>query len=135
MKYLLDTNICIYIIKTSPPSVIEKFHSLKVGDIGVSSITLAELEYGVSKSAYKAKNQEALNQFIIPLEVLSFDCLAAKSYGEIRSALEQRGKTIGSMDMMIAAHALSQDIILVTNDEKEFSRIHGLKVENWVSYA
>lgn len=132
MKFLIDTNICIYIIKNSPHSVIEKFHSLKIGDIGISSITLAELEYGVSKSAHQAKNQDALYQFIMPLEILPFDSLAAKFYGQVRADLEQRGKPIGSMDMMIAAHALSLNVTLVTNNEKEFTHVKNLHVENWV---
>ena len=133
MKYLLDTNICIYIIKNSPSSVIEKFHSLTIGDLGVSSITLAELEYGVSKSVHKMKNQAALYQFISPLEILDFDTLAAQAYGQIRVDLEQQGKLIGSMDMLIAAHALSLKITLVTNNVKEFNRIPNLLVENWVA--
>lgn len=133
MKYLLDTNICIYIIKNSPASVIKKFQSLSIGDIGISSITLAELEYGVAKSIHKAKNQEALNNFILPLEILHFDELAAQAYGEIRNELEKKGKIIGSMDLMIAAHALALNVTLITNNEKEFNRIKHLQTENWVS--
>ncbi len=133
MKYLLDTNICIYIIKNSPSSVIKKFQSLLIGDVGISSITLAELEYGVAKSAHKTKNQEALNSFILPLEILDFDADAASAYGRIRADLESTGKPIGSMDMMIAAHALSLNVILVTNNQSEFVRISNLQLENWVS--
>ncbi|MFI4937639.1 MAG: type II toxin-antitoxin system VapC family toxin [Candidatus Berkiellales bacterium] len=133
MKYLLDTNICIYIIKKSPASVIKKFHSLAIGDIGISTVTLAELEYGVAKSAYKHKNQEALINFVIPLEILDFDANAASTYGKIRAELERTGKPIGSMDMMIAAHALAMNVVLVTNNEKEFVRIKGIQLENWVS--
>lgn len=133
MKYLLDTNICIYIIKHSPPSVIKKFHSLIIGDIGISSITLAELEYGVAKSAHKAKNEEALSNFIMPLEIMEFDSTAASVYGKIRADLENNGNIIGSMDMLIAAHALSINVVLVTNNEKEFSRIKNLQIENWVT--
>lgn len=132
MKYLLDTNICIYIIKNSPRSVIDKFHALRIGDLGISSITLAELEYGVSKSTHKAKNQEALYKFITPLEILHFDSLAAQFYGHVRADLERQGKPIGSMDMMIAAHALSLNTILITNNVKEFTRVKSLHVENWV---
>lgn len=133
MKYLLDTNICIYLIKNSPSSVINKFRSLKIGDIGISTITLAELEYGVAKSSHQAKNQEALTQFILPLEILPFGSLAAEYYGELRTDLERLGKPIGSMDMMIAAHALAASAILVTNNEKEFARVKSLQIENWVS--
>lgn len=133
MKFLLDTNICIYIIKHSPPSVIKKFQSLIIGDIGISSITLAELEYGVAKSDHKAKNEEALSNFIMPLEVLEFDPMAASVYGKIRAELEKNGNKIGSMDMLIAAHALSMNVILVTNNEKEFVRIKNLQIENWVT--
>ncbi len=133
MKYLLDTNICIYIIKHSPPSVIKKFHTLIIGDIGISTITLSELEYGVAKSSHKSKNEEALSKFIMPLEILEFDSAAASVYGKLRAELEINGKPIGSMDMLIAAHALSLNVILVTNNEKEFTRIKNLQVENWVT--
>ncbi|MGD9591488.1 MAG: type II toxin-antitoxin system VapC family toxin [Candidatus Berkiella sp.] len=133
MKYLLDTNICIYIIKLSPPLVIKKFHSLIIGDIGISTITLSELEYGVAKSSHKTKNEEALSQFIMPLEILEFDMAAASLYGKLRADLENNGKPIGAMDMLIAAHALSMNVTLVTNNEKEFMRIKNLKIENWVT--
>lgn len=133
MIYMLDTNICIYIIKNSPRSVIEKFHSLQMGDIGISSITLAELEYGVAKSAHTVKNQEALTKFIFPLDICDFDSKAAEIYGNIRVNLEKKGKSIGSMDMLIAAHAISLDVRLITNNEKEFNRIKHLQLENWVN--
>src|SRR5437762_12954363 len=133
MKYLLDTNICIYIIKNHPESVIKKFQTLQIGEVGISSITLAELEYGVAKSAHHVKNQNALHNFILPLEIPTFDALAAKVYGQIRASLESQGKLIGPMDMMIAAHAISLDVILVTNNEKEFNRVRNINVENWIT--
>jgi tRNA(fMet)-specific endonuclease VapC len=131
MEYLLDTNICIYIIKKRPISVFEKFKSLSIGSIGISSITLAELQYGIMKSSYPEKNQEALDKFITPLEIIDFDYNATIEYGKIRADLERKGTSIGPLDTLIAAHAKSLDLILVTNNEKEFERILGLKVENW----
>ena len=132
MKFLLDTNICIYLIKRKPPQVLKKFQTFKVNDLGLSAITLAELEFGVQLSRYPEKNQEALNEFVTPLEIIPFDDLAAISYGEIRAYLQKRGINIGAMDMLIAAQAKSLSIPLVTNNLKEFKRIPGLRLENWV---
>jgi tRNA(fMet)-specific endonuclease VapC len=132
IKLLLDTNICIYIIKKKPPQVLKKFKTFKINDLGMSSITLAELEFGVHLSTYPEKNQEALNEFLSPLEILPFDDRAAISYGNIRAYLQQRGMKIGAMDMLIAAQAKSLSIPLVTNNLKEFKRIPGLLLENWV---
>jgi tRNA(fMet)-specific endonuclease VapC len=131
MQYLLDTNICIYLIKQKPPKVLERFSNLALSDIGISSITVAELEYGVYKSQQQEKNRSALMQFLIPLEVIEFDQAAATVYGEIRSDLESRGLVIGAMDMLIAAHALSLSVTLVSNNVREFSRIDNLSLENW----
>jgi len=131
MKYLLDTNICIYIIKRKPAIVLEKFRELPLGSVTISTITLAELEYGIRKSANPDKNLEALNQFLIPLAILAFDYDATIAYGKIRADLEKKGTPIGPLDTLIAAHALSLNITLVTNNEKEFNRVAGLKVENW----
>ena len=133
MKVLLDTNICIYIIKRQSPAVLERFTGFAIGDIGISVITLAELEYGVSKSRDVKRNRLALEQFITPLEVAHFDQEAAVIYGTIRALLEQKGQPIGSMDLLIAAHARSLDVLLVTNNESEFKRVPGLRIENWVS--
>lgn len=133
MKFLLDTNICIYIIKQKPLEVLHKFNTYQVGDIGISSITVAELEFGVQKSQYPAKNQQALAQFLLPLEIVNFDHAAATIYGDIRARLEKQGTPIGSLDTLIAAHALSLQVILITNNIKEFSRVPNLKSENWVS--
>jgi tRNA(fMet)-specific endonuclease VapC len=131
MQYLLDTNICIYIIKKRPINVFEKFRSLSVGAIGISTITLAELQYGIMKSSNPEKNQEALDKFLTPLEILDFDYYATIEYGKIRADLEKHGTPIGPLDTMIASHARSLDVTLVTNNEREFQRIIGLKIENW----
>lgn len=132
MKYMLDTNICIYIIKQKPRGVIERFLKSEISQIGISSITLSELLYGVSKSSKPEQNRLALAQFLAPLEILSYDDQAAQNYGDIRASLEKQGKPIGSLDMLIAAHAISIAGTLVTNNEKEFARIPDLKIENWV---
>jgi tRNA(fMet)-specific endonuclease VapC len=132
MKYILDTNICIYIIKKKPSSVFQKFRSLKPGSVGISSITLAELEFGIEKSIKPKQNRLALHQFLIPIDIVEFDSEAATEYGSVRAKLEKSGTQIGALDTLIAAHAKSLDCILVTNNEREFIRVNGLKVENWV---
>ncbi len=133
MKLMLDTNICIYIIKQQPVSVLKRFLEYQVGDIGISSITLSELRYGVAKSTHQEKNTKALDEFITPLEVVSFDEEAAHVYGDIRAALEKAGTLIGSMDMLIAAHAVSLGIPLVTNNTREFVRIPTLTIIDWIA--
>lgn len=135
MKVMLDTNICIYLIKQRPQSLLARFRSFPVGHIGISVITLAELQYGISKSSQPKKNREALEQFLSPLEVAAFDRQATVAYGTIRTALERKGRLIGAMDLLIAAHALSLGVRLVTNNEREFRQVPGLRVENWVSRA
>ena len=132
MKVMLDTNICIYIIKQKPESVLERLSGFSVGDLGISVVTLAELEYGATKSSQSARNHEALEQFISPLQVALFDRQATIAYGRIRTFLEKKGRLIGSMDLLIAAHAVSLDVRLATNNIKEFRRVPGLSVENWV---
>ncbi len=131
MRYLIDTNICIYIMNMRPIALIKKFRQIAIGDVGILSITISELQYGISKSKHREKNQQRLHEFLAPLEILAFDEYAAKYYGDIRFQLEQKGKSIGPLDLLIAAHALSKRLILVTNNDKEFERIEGLKVENW----
>lgn len=131
MQYMLDTSICIYIIKRRPRAVIERFLQTEIAQIGISSITLSELVYGVSKSSKPEQNQIALTQFIAPLEVLPYDDQAAQHYGGLRACLEKQGKPIGSLDMLIAAHARSTTCTLVTNNQKEFIRVPDLKIENW----
>lgn len=133
MKLLLDTNICIYIIKQKPAAVLQRFLEYQIGDIGISSITLSELRYGVAKSAHREKNSKALNEFIIPLEIVSYDEMAAQAYGVIRASLEKAGTPIGSMDMLIAAQAISLGIPLVTNNTREFSRIPSLDLNDWTA--
>ncbi len=130
MSYLLDTNICIYIINARPPHVLERFRQVSIGDIGISSITAAELAFGVIKSGSE-RNRRALDMFFAPLEVHPFDATAVWHYGEIRSDLEQRGEPIGPLDTMIAAHAKALNAVLVTNNSREFSRVQGLNIENW----
>ena len=131
MKYLLDTNICIYLINERPKKVLAHFKRHSLGDIGISSITASELAFGVAKSA-SSKNSAALEAFLLALNVVDYDAGAAMIYGDIRATLEKQGKTIGPLDMLIAASALSRQLILVTNNEKEFRRISKLKVENWL---
>lgn len=132
MRFLLDTNTCIYIIKRKPLKVFERFQTLDIFDVGISSITVAELEYGVYKSQRQQQNQAALSQFLIPVEIILFDETATQTYGRIRAELERQGIVIGSMDMLIASQAISLGLILVTNNVREFSRIPGLVLENWV---
>lgn len=132
-KIMLDTNICIYLIKNKPIEVKEKFNTYEVGEICISSITVSELYYGVYKSQMIEKNLQALALFLAPLNIMDYNEKASIEYGKIRAGLEQKGKVIGSLDMLIAAHALSLGIILVSNNTKEFERIEGLKLENWVS--
>jgi len=131
MKCLLNTNMCIYLIKEKPPQVLERFNDYSVGEIGVSSITVAELQYGVEKSQRPAQNRRALGQFLIPLVIADFDEGAAEACGRVRAALEAQGKPIGALDTLIAAHALSLEATLVTNNTKEFSRVPDLGLVNW----
>lgn len=131
MKYMLDTNICIYIIKHKPNKVFERFESYRPGDICISSITSAELEDGVSKSLYKERNKFALIEFLTLIEVLPYTEKAASIYGEIRSTLEKKGQIIGGFDMLISSHALSENLTLVTNNISKFKRVNQLRTENW----
>lgn len=132
MKYMLDTNICIYIIKKKPAKVLRALQKVAVGQVCISAITLAELEYGVAKSQHKEKNQIALAKFLVPIEILDFNDCAARMFGEIRADLEVRGKVIGPFDLQIAAHALAENLTLITNNQKEFSRVSDLKIKNWL---
>ena len=131
MVLMLDTNICIYLIREKPSSILERFKEHAVGDIGISVITLAELEYGVSRSSKPATNKEALNQFIAPLELVAFDRSATAVYGKLRTTLEKKGQSIGAMDLLIAAHALALNVRLVSHNVREFGRVPGLRVETW----
>ena len=131
MKFMLDTDTCIYIIKKKPSTVLRQLAAHSIGDIGISSITLAELQYGAAKSRYVQRNQQALSEFMVPFEITGFDEKAAEYYGSIRADLEKKGKAIGSMDMLIGAHALSLEVTLVTNNVKEFRQIKDLRIANW----
>ena len=133
MKLLLDTNICIYLIKNRPPEVKKYFENLAVGEVGLSTISFAELQYGVAKSKAAEKNARALEAFILPLEILPFDSEAAAVYGRLGAALERQGRVIGSLDLLIAAQALAGDLTLITHNLKEFDRVPGLKCETWVN--
>lgn len=131
ITYMLDTDICIYIIKKKPGHVIERLNKSNISDIGISSITLNELEYGAVKSSRPAQNKLALSEFLAPIEILPYDDMAAQEYGQICVHLERKGTLIGSMDMLIAAHARSINCILVTNNEQEFTRVPFLQIDNW----
>ncbi|MFH0921275.1 MAG: type II toxin-antitoxin system VapC family toxin [Fibrobacterota bacterium] len=131
MKYLLDTNICIYLIKKKHPEVIERLIRAGLDRVAVSAVTLAELEYGVANSSRRLEAQTALLEFILPFEILDFDSASASHYGNIRKELKDKGRLIGDMDMLIASIAMANGLIVVTNNEREFQRIPGLKIENW----
>ena len=131
IRLMLDTNICIYIINQKPTQVFEKFVQYQVGEIAISSITACELAFGVEKSA-SAQNKSALCKFLAPLEILPLDDTAIWHYAKIRHTLQQRGTPIGPLDLLIASHALSLGVPLVTNNTKEFARIDGLELDNWV---
>ena len=133
MRYVLDTNICIYLIKRKPAKVIERLRQVEISDIGISSITLSELEYGVEKSIKREQNRMALAEFLAQLEIMHYDDAAARQYGKVRSGLERTGMPIGALDMLIAAHALSLGSTLVTNNDKEFRRVPLLRIENWAA--
>lgn len=132
MLCMLDTNICIYLIKRNPHNVVSKLKTYDAGEVAVSAITVAELQYGVQKSNRPEQNGMALAEFLLPLEIVAFDERAAGHYGEIRSHLEKTGNIIGSMDLLIAAHARSLSLTLITNNMSEFRRVPGLRAENWV---
>jgi len=131
MNYLLDTDICIYIINKKPAAVLRRVQSKQPGQVAISTITLAELEYGIVRSRDPDRNRIALLEFLLPFAILDFDQAAAVEYGRVRSLLESQGRPIGPMDLLLAAQAKSHHLILVTNNEKEFRRIEGLRIENW----
>ena len=127
---LLDTNTCIYIINNRPPNVLEKFRKYKAGEVGISSIAASELAYGVAKSG-SIKNRKALDMFLAPMQILPFDSQCLWFYADLRASLEKQGLSIGPMDSLIAAHALSIDGTLVTHNIKEFMRVPKLTLDNW----
>ena len=132
MKIMLDTNTCIAIIRSKPQRVLKRLNAYKVSDIGISWVTLAELEFGVAKSQRMEQNQAALNDFVLPLEIANFDAETARVYGRIRALLEKKGTPIGALDTMIGAHALALGVTLATHNSREFSRIKGLTIVDWL---
>lgn len=132
-RYLLDTNICIYIRQRRPQLAFRKLQSLRSGDAAISVITYGELLYGAAKSAQRSAAYGRLRELVRVLPALPLPEDAAEKYGEIRADLESRAETIGNNDLWIAAHALTSNLILVTNNEREFRRVRGLKVENWLA--
>ena len=130
--WLLDTNICIHLIKRKPERVLDRLRLIDINTVAVSSITVAELQYGVAKSAHQEQNGLALAAVLAPLGVEPFDDAAAAGYGTVRAALERAGTPIGSLDMLNASHALALGRTIVTNNAREFQRVAGLKLENWV---
>ena len=132
MRYMLDTNICIYLIKHKPPQVFEKLQEHNPDEICISAVTYAELVHGVEKSKAVERNRLALTILLSNIEILDFDMKAAEEYGRIRADLEKKGTPIGPLDMMIAGHAKSPGYTVVTNNVGEFQRVEGLQYENWV---
>ena len=132
MRYMLDTNICISAIRQKPECVKRKLQTLDPEDVCISSVTFAELVHGVEKSKSVDRNRLALSMMLSKIEILDFDAHAAEEYGKIRADLEKKGTVIGPLDIMIAGHAKSRNCIVVTNNTREFNRVVGLKVENWV---
>lgn len=130
--YLLDTNICIYIINKNPRTVVEKIKSFEPDQIKISAISVAELEYGIAKSKYREKNRSALLDFLSAFTIIPFDDNDAEVFGLIRADLEKRGQIIGSYDMEIAAQAIAKNYILVSNNTAEFERIPMLQLQNWI---
>lgn len=131
--YLLDTNICAYIINRRPAQVRERLAQRSDDGVSISSLTVAELRYGADKSSRPAQNHENLEKFFLPLSICDFGAEAATVYGKIRAQLEQRGTPIGPLDTLIAAHALSLNATLVTNNTREFGRVPGLRLEDWTN--
>jgi len=131
VKWLLDTNVCIAVIRRRPESALRRLRGKQVGQVGLSTITLAELEFGAAKSQQPAKARAALREFLLPLEVVTFDEAAAEAYGTVRAAMEKKGRPIGPLDTLIAAHALALGTVLVTSNTREFRRVPGLSVEDW----
>lgn len=133
MIFMLDTNLCICIIKNRPSEVVKNIRRFSPASLGISAVTVGELEYGASKSSNPEKNRQTLKKFLVPFDVCSFDGQAAMHYGNIRAYLERSGMWIGAMDLLIAAHARSQSVTLVTIGPNEFEVIPGLRTENWVT--
>ena len=132
MIYLLDTNICIYIIKNKYIEIAKKISKVGIENISVSSITIAEMEYGIAKSSRPQEAESKLYEFLVPFTIVDFNTNSARYYGKIRNELNAKGTPIGSMDLMIASIAMASEMKIVTNNVKEFERIPGLQIENWI---
>jgi len=132
MKIVLDTNICIYLIKNKPPDLGTHLEAFAPGEVGLSAITVAELNYGVAKSRAVEQNAKALESFLLPMVVLDFDGKSALTYGRLRAGLERKGQPLGALDLLIAAQAVAHDLLLITHNLKEFKRVPGLRCETWV---
>jgi tRNA(fMet)-specific endonuclease VapC len=132
MPYLLDTDICIYLIKKHPPEILDRFREHSPQDVAISSITLFELQYGVEKSKYRQRSEDALAKFLLPLNLIDLDRWGAEEAAVIRAQVEKKGISIGPYDLLIAGLARSRDLTLVTNNIREFERIGGLRLENWI---
>ena len=133
MKWMLDTNVCIAIIRRQPESALKRLRGKAIGQVWISAITLAELEFGAAKSQRSEQARQALAEFLLPLEIAPFDDAAAAAYGLVRAALEKKGRPVGPLDTLIAAHALALGTVLVTNNTREFARVPELLVEDWVA--
>lgn len=131
LTHLLDTNICVVVIRMRSPRALARLQTMTPGSVGVSIITVSELQFGAAKSQNPQRNRQALEQFLLPLEILDYDSAAAAHYGDVRAALEKAGTPIGPLDTLIAAHARSLNVAVVTNNLSEFRRVPGLKVEDW----
>jgi len=132
MRFMLDTDSCIALIKRKPARALRRIAALAPGEAGISAVTLAELRFGVAKSAQKERNGQALDEFLLPLEIADFNEAAADTYGRVRASLEAAGRPIGPLDTQIGAHALSLGAVLVTHNVREFRRIPGLLVADWL---
>ena len=128
---MLDTNACIAIIRRQPEAVLKRLRGKTIGQVGLSSITLAELEFGAAKSERATEARNALAEFLLPLEIATFDEMAAVTYGRVRAGLERKGRPIGPLDTLIAAHAVSLGAVLVTDNLREFRQVSELSVETW----
>ena len=133
MKVLLDTDTCIHLIRYKPGAMIQRLRRYTPGDVGISSITMAELFFGAAKGQHQERNKAALDDFTAPLEIAPFDAAAAVTYGTVRAMLDIRGTRIGALDTLIGAHALTLKVTLVTHNTREFSRITGLRLADWIT--
>jgi len=133
IRYMLDTDICIALIKNRPEAMRSRLSRLSPEEVGISGIVAAELWFGVEHSQKKKRNTAALKDFMEYVSLLDWPCEASNTYGQIRAEIQKKGTPIGAMDLLIASHALSLDVVLVTNNTKEFERVPGLKIENWLN--